>query len=108
MSKKKPLTATTVASTCAWCSKRIPEGAEVFSLGAKTKAGVDLAGHEGGVIQLTLTQPRKTVVAIVPTQDSQAKKEGNDLLFAICSQSCGRALKTALQQQLDIIDRTIN
>ena len=64
--------------------------------------------NPAGVIQLSLTQPRKTIAAIVPTQDSQAKRDGYDLLFTICSQKCGRALKAALQQQIDMIDRATN
>ncbi len=108
MSRQKRLNATAITSICAWCGKRIPKDAEVFSLGAKARAGVDLASYEGKAFQLTLTQPPKTLVAIVPTHDSQAKKEGNDLLFAICSQRCGQALKQALQRQIDMIDRIVN
>jgi hypothetical protein len=40
---------------------------------------------------------------LVPTDNSQAKKEGNDLLFAICSQHCRGTLKQALQEELNII-----
>ncbi len=109
MSKRnRSVNPATATSTCTWCGKRIPKDAEVFSLSAKVKAGVNLANHEGGVIHLPLTRPRRTVAAIVPTHDSPAKKAGNDLLFAICSQKCGQALKQALQQQIDMIDRTLN
>jgi hypothetical protein len=46
------------------------------------------------------------VLAIVPTRDSPAKQEGNDLLFATCSQACGQALKEALQKQIDFVPHT--
>ena len=109
MSKKNRLVnPATITSICAWCGKRISKDSEIFSLGAKVKAGVNLTKQEGGVIHLPLTQPRRTVLAIVPTPDSSAKKEGNDLLFAICSQECGQALKQALQQQIEMIDSTRN
>ena len=109
MSKKnRSASSATATNTCAWCGKHIPKDTEIFSLGAKTKAGVDLTPHAGGVFPLLLMKPRRTIMAIVPLHDSPAKKEGNDLLFALCSQSCGQALKQALQQQLDIIDRLIN
>ena len=49
-----------VVSVCAWCGKRIPEGSEVFSLGAKTRPGVDLES-KGNVIELALDEKKKGV-----------------------------------------------
>lgn len=103
--RKNPASVERVTSTCAWCGKRILPNSEIFSLGAKAKAGTKLAGPEGGVIQLSLPLAGRAVYALVPTSTSQAKKEGNDLLFALCSRECGQALKSALQQQLDFSDR---
>jgi hypothetical protein len=88
---------------CAWCGKHIPESSEIFSVNAKARPGVDLK-REGNVLELTLDATRKAL-AIIPTQESQAKKEGWDLLFAVCSEECGRSLKDTVQRQLDIIDR---
>ncbi|MFZ1040570.1 MAG: hypothetical protein WAN58_04560 [Anaerolineales bacterium] len=90
------------ASTCAWCNKKISEGSEIFSLGVKVKAGVDLQGMSGRAIRLLLPESGKIITAIVPAHDSMAKKDGNDLLFAVCSQECGKALKLALQEDLDV------
>jgi predicted nucleic acid-binding Zn ribbon protein len=89
-------------SVCAWCGKPIPEGSELFSLGAKARPGVDLE-REGNVLELTLDAKRKAL-AIIPAQDSQAKKEGWDLLFTICSEECAKSLKETVQRQIDIID----
>ncbi len=94
-----------VISICTWCGKNIPKGSEIFSLGAKVKANIDLRKQSGQVMQILLARSEKTVCAIVPTNDSQAKKEGNDVLFAICSRDCGHALKKALQEELDIFDQ---
>lgn len=99
---------TRVIHTCAWCGKRIPDGTELFSLNAKVRPGVDLTKHEGGAIELTLLRPKRIVAAIVPTRDSGAKKAGNDLLFVVCSESCWRALKEVLDQQIAIPDHTTN
>ena len=90
---------------CAWWQTH-PEDTEIFSL-EQTKAGLTLLLTPAD-FPLLLMKPRRTIMAIVPLHDSPAKKEGNDLLFALCSQSCGQALKQALQQQLDIIDHLIN
>jgi hypothetical protein len=87
---------------CAWCDEPIPEGSEVLSLGAKARPGVDLE-RKGNVIELALDARRKAL-AIIPTPDSQAKKEGCDVLFALCSEECARSLKAALQEQIDFVD----
>ena len=91
------------ASTCTWCNKKISKGSEIFSLGAKVKAGVDVQGMSGRAIRLLLPESGKIIKAIVPAHDSMAKKDGNDLLFAICSSKCGEALKLALQNDLNFI-----
>lgn len=81
---------------------------EIFSLGAKATSGIDLHDQGGRVIQILLAKSEKTVNAIVPTDNSQAKNAGNDLLFAICSQQCGGALKRALQEELNIISDQVH
>jgi len=90
------------ASTCTWCNKKISKGSEIFSLGAKVKAGVDVQGMSGRAIRLLLPESGKIIIAMVPAHDSMAKKDGNDLLFGVCSQECGEALKLALQEDLDV------
>jgi hypothetical protein len=92
-----------IISTCAWCGRKIPKGSEIFSIGAKVRSGIDLHDQGGRVIQILLAKSGKTVNAIAPTDNSQAKKAGNDLLFAICSQACGGALKQVLQEELNIM-----
>jgi predicted nucleic acid-binding Zn ribbon protein len=89
-------------SVCAWCGKRIPEGSEVFSLGAKARPGFDLES-KGNVIELALDEKKKAL-AIIPTPDSEAKKAGWDVSFVLCSEECTWSLKDALQRQIDFID----
>ena len=105
MRKKKQIDIDDVANTCAWCGKRLPPNTECFALGAKVKASADLRQHEGGVLPMLLSKTNKSIMAIVPTRSSQAKKDGNDLLFSLCSQACARTLKKKLQQELDMIER---
>jgi hypothetical protein len=91
-------------NTCAWCGALIPEDTEVFSLSAKLKPGVDLKKDEGTVMPLTLELIHKVVLAIVPRADSPAKKEGKDVLFMICSDDCGTALREALNQVVGLVE----
>ncbi len=83
---------------CAWCDKRIDPEAEVFGCGARTIPGIDLSAKEGEALPLYLALSHRTVPALVVPRDSQAKREGNDLYFLICSESCGRVLKEALER----------
>lgn len=86
-------------TTCAWCGKGIPEDTEVFSIGAKARPGVDLKDQEGSIIPLPLHLVRKIVPAMIPTSDSEAKKDGYDMVFMVCSRSCGEALRQALDEE---------
>jgi hypothetical protein len=87
---------------CAWCGKHIPEDTEIFSVNAKARPGADLE-REGNVLELALDATRKAL-AIIPTEESQAKKSGWDLLFAVCSEECAKSLTETVQGQIDFID----
>jgi predicted nucleic acid-binding Zn ribbon protein len=91
-----------VMSRCAWCGSTIPSDSEIFGLGVKAKPGIQV--EEGSVMEVLLFSANKTVLGIVPMNDSQAKREGKDLLFMICSESCGAALKKELQKQIELIE----
>lgn len=91
--------------TCAWCNKRIPKDHEVFGLGIKVREGIDLSDKEGKTISLFLVRKNKTVPANVVTSDSEAKRDGKDIMFMTCSQSCAESLKAALQKEKDIFGR---
>jgi hypothetical protein len=85
---------------CGWCGKRIPQDAEVFGLRCKYMPGTDISGPETRAIALYVHAVRRWVPAIVPAQGSPAKQEGTDLVFAVCSDSCGKSLKAALAEKL--------
>lgn len=101
---EKNFTVEPIKNICAWCGKEIPEDSEVFSLGAKVRQGFDIKGQEGRIIPLSLIQADKTIPAIVTTSNSDAKREGNDLLFMTCSQGCAKSLKKTLHKEKEIID----
>ena len=88
---------------CCWCGKDIPEGCEAFSLGIRVSKGIDLTPEEGKEVVLYLALFDKKVHAIVPLNDSNAKREGNDILFFLCSQECGKSLKNALQKEKELM-----
>ena len=91
-------------SVCAWCGKHIPKDSELFALGARARPGVDLE-REGNVLEVVLDARRKAH-AIIPSRDSEARAEGWDLLFVVCSEECARSLKEAVQKQIEIVEST--
>lgn len=91
-------------STCAWCDEQIPESSEVFGLGVKARCGTGLSSQEGEIIPVVLALADKIVPAIVTTGDSQAKRDGHDLLFMCCSRECAGLLKDVLQEEKERFD----
>lgn len=87
-------------SECGWCGKSIGEGQPVFGIGGKALPGIDLSLVQGKVIEIELEAAAKHILAAVPAFDSDAKREGNDLMFMVCSETCGRQLQTAVAGEL--------
>ena len=56
---------------------------------------------QGYFIEMTLIAASRTVAAIVTGSESQARKEGVDFLCAVCSETCGAALRAALRADIE-------
>lgn len=87
-------------SECGWCAGAIGEDEPVFGIGGKAPFGADLSVVQGKVIEITLEAAAKNVLAAVAAFDSDAKKAGNDLVFMVCSETCGRQLQAAFAVEL--------
>ncbi len=85
-----------VLSKCAWCNKAISEDVEVFGMGVKLRVDVDLSEYKGNVMPVALTCTDKTINVIVTTDDSDAKKDGKDIMIMTCSMQCSKDLQKAL------------
>lgn len=88
--------------TCSWCGKMVSEDSEVFSVPGKAAAGVDLRSQEGNFIPVHLSLTRKTAYVFVTTSDSEAKRQGQDLVFVACSKRCAESLRDTLREEIDI------
>jgi hypothetical protein len=83
---------------CAWCKRQIPPDAPVYAIKAKARAGVELLPG-GSFLRLHLdTAPGEIITGVVVPDDSDAKREGWDLVFPACSEECGGELLDALQK----------
>jgi hypothetical protein len=82
---------------CAWCDKKIAEDSEVFGFGATIQPDADLSKYEGEAIALPIVTGDRSVPMLVTSEDSEAKRDGNDLMFMVCSEKCGQDMKIALE-----------
>ena len=89
-------------SRCAWCENRIYDDMEVFGFGAKLKPDVDLSQYQSHCIQVDLVSEEKPVYMMVTAQDSEAKREGKDCMFLVCSEECGKKLKDVLEKEISL------
>ena len=89
-------------SKCAWCQNQINDHMEVLGLGAKLNPDTDLSGYESHCIQIVLVSEEKPVYMMVTAQGSEAKNDGNDCMFLICSDSCGKKLKSVLEKEISL------
>ena len=89
-------------SKCAWCRNHIHDDMEVFGFGAKLRPDVDLSEYESHCIEIDLVSEQKTVYMMVTAQDSEAKKEGKDCMFLVCSERCGKKLKNVLEKDMSL------
>jgi len=76
----------------------------VYGFGARKRPGVDVAEFEGGAIRITLTTKTHEVIAFIPSAESDARRDGYDFMLMVCSESCGRTMKSALKEEVQLGD----
>lgn len=85
---------------CGWCGDEIADDTELFGIKGKAVPGLDLSGLEGKLIDVFLTKRARNVQAMVVAFDSPAKKEGIDMVYPACGESCAEALRQGLEAEL--------
>jgi len=89
-------------SKCTWCRSHINDHMEVLGLGAKLRPGLDLSEYESHCIQIGLVSEEKPIYMMVTAQGSEAKLNGNDGMFLVCSEGCGKKLKNVLESEISL------
>ena len=87
---------------CAACRGNINDQTEVLALGVKLKPEADLSEFESHCIEIDLVSEEKPVYMMVTKQGSEAKNDGKDGMFLVCSSSCGNKLKNALEKEISL------
>ncbi|XID94933.1 hypothetical protein ACF3MZ_10625 [Paenibacillaceae bacterium WGS1546] len=82
--------------------KKIGEDKECFGLGVKFVDGVDFKEKEGTITSVFLLSRKTSVPMIVVTEDSEAKREGQDGIFTLCSDKCGIKMKKTINNELKL------
>jgi len=54
---------------------------------------MSVSEFEGGAIRVSLGSQDRHVIAIVPAADSEARQDGYDFMFMVCSEICGSFLR---------------
>ena len=83
-----------VQTWCGWCGEPFDEDAEILTVGASVDSKDMLRDLEGEIIPLPVGD--RSVDAVVPMADSPAREAGHDLVFIVCSDTCGAELRQAL------------
>lgn len=89
-------------SKCAWCQNEINDHMEVLGLGAKLNPDTDLSEYESHCVQIVLVSEEKPVYMMVTAQGSEARNNGNDCMFLICSERCSKNLKSVLEKEISL------
>lgn len=87
--------------------RKFKEGKEVFGLEVRFAEGIDFTEKEGSITQIYLHSRNTSVPMIVVAQGSEAKSNGIDGMFPLCSQRCGGKMREALAKELELF-REVN
>ena len=84
---------------CAWCDREIGEDEERFGLAMAHASPAALEDLEGMAIPIPLSSRDRPVMGLVPGADSDARKAGKHVVFTLCSEACGEALRRAFERE---------
>lgn len=87
---------------CAWCAGLITEDRQVLILEVGLPAEHLRQYPPASIHPIHLTKAAKTVPIIIPSVDSVTRRDGAEALFQVCCKKCGKALETALRQELPV------
>jgi len=87
-------------SACACCQQDITDDTDIVDIGVQLKPDVDLSAYESHCIEIELESRKQPVYMMVTAARSEAKQEGKDGLFLVCSQACADSFEQSLQSEI--------
>lgn len=92
---------------CAWCGKKIKANQPVYGFGGRKRTGMDLTEYEGSAILLPMATIPKEVICTVTSAGSQARADGKDFMFMVCSEDCANEMKSVMKEEMALGDAVL-
>ena len=87
-------------SHCCWCNLEIEEDSERFSINTKFRDPKDYQKNAGKIVEFFVPRLDRSIMALAVTSDSEAKKQGYEIMFVICSERCREEVSAALREDI--------
>lgn len=81
---------------CAWCGKKMSSDSPVYTVAGTFEPGVNFEDKEGTFIPVHLFSTDKILPMFVTPSWSQARQEGKNFIYMLCSEECAWHLRAAL------------
>lgn len=81
--------------TCGWCGRTIGEDSPVYGCGLQVRSPENFQGKAGELIKVVMPRTGQVFLAVVPADDSEARREGYDAFVMVCGRKCKKALTFA-------------
>jgi len=85
---------------CRWCDREMGEESERFSINTKFRDPKDYRKNAGKIVEFYVPSVYRSIMAFAVTRDSEAKKQGYEIMFVICSERCREELSAALREDI--------
>lgn len=96
------------ALSCAWCDCDLDEctrlGRGIVTVGTRFRSCAIFHEPDPGLHSVEVRSIGRHISAMVTTLDSDARRNGSELVFATCGDSCAAKLSQALQDEKEFND----
>jgi len=103
MKKIKKRRKKVLPSRCQFCGKKVRGDEDVIAVGAKAGPSLDITGKGGKVVEMVSPSTGKNFKCVVSMLGSDAEREGRELVFVFCSETCARDFKEELYEHKDLV-----
>ena len=85
---------------CCWRNREMGEDSERFSINTKFRDSKDYRKNAGKIVEFYVPSADRSIMGFAVTWDSEAKKQGYEIMFVICSERCREELSAALREDI--------
>ena len=85
---------------CCWRNREMGEDSERFSINTKFRDSKDYRKNAGKIVEFYVPSADRSIMGFAVTWDSEAKKQGYEIIFGICSERCREELSAVLREDI--------